>query len=173
MNRPHFRTVTTFMAALLLAGGLAFASAPAASANEFHHGHCAMKHFQHHGGPIGFLLIHQDALGLSKGQVEKLSDLRLAFMKTRIREKAEIRILHMETMKLMMQQRIDTAQVDRNITQILAHKKKIKLAFVDMMASANRVLTPEQYAKAKKLFRKTILRMHEGFAMIGQTAQKG
>ena len=168
------RNVRTFMAAALLVAGLLFSTTQVASANEFKHGH-ACERFHHmmlHGGPVGFYLLNQDALGLTKSQVGKLSDLKLSFAKTFIREKSEIRILHLENMKLLMHRRVDTAQVHKNVNAILGHKKKIKLAFVDMISNANRVLTPEQFQKSKKLFRAMILRMHAGRAQGGNAIHK-
>ena len=147
--------MTTKRFAWLLAGVIFLASQvaqpTAARAHMMHHGHM---------GPIGFYLMNQDRLGLSSDQTKKLMDLKMTFMKTKIMEKARIHVLHMETMGLMMHRNIDVNQVQKNMDKVLAHKKKIMRAFVAMVASAHKVLTPEQYAKVKKLWREMM--MHHG-----------
>ena len=132
-------------------------------ASQVAHPTAARAHMMHHGhmGPIGFYLMNQDRLGLSSDQTKKLMALKMAFMKTKIMEKARIHVLHMETMSLMMRHNIDVNQVQKNMDSVLSHKKKIMRAFVTMVAGAHKVLTDEQFAKAKKLWREMMM-MHHG-----------
>lgn len=141
--------------AFALALTLGLSQPGTASANMGHHG------MMHHGGPIAFYLMNQDRLGLSQDQVNKLSALKMAFMKTMVMEKAHIRVLHMETMGLMMQHHIDTNKVKANMDAVLKHKRTIMRAYLTMIDGAHRTLTADQFAKAKKLWREMIM-MHHG-----------
>lgn len=118
----------------------------------------------HHGGPIAFYLMNQDRLGLTPDQVKKLSTLKMDFMKTMIMEKARIHVLHMETMALMMHHRIDVSKAKSNMDAILNHKRAIMHAYLTMISGAHRVLTADQFATAKKLWRQMMM-MHHGMMM--------
>ena len=146
----------TLALALLLSFGLL--SPGTARANMYHHG------MVHHGGPIAFYLMNQDRLGLTPDQVKKLSSLKMDFMKTMIMEKARIHVLHMETMALMMHHRIDVNKASSNMDAILKHKRTIMHAYLTMISGAHRVLTADQFATAKKLWRQMMM-MHHGMTM--------
>jgi len=131
-----------------------------ARAGMHHHG------MMMHGGPIGFYLMNQDRLGLTQDQVQKLSKLKMDFMKTMILEKAQIKVLHMETMALMMKHHVDTEKVLGNMDKAMKHKRTIMHACVTMIAKAHAVLTADQFNSAKKLWREMMM-MHHGMKMHG------
>ncbi len=132
---------------------------PEAKADMEHH--AMMMRMMMHGGPVTFYLMNQDRIGLSKDQVKKLSDLKSTFRKTAILEKAQIKVLHLDVMKDMMHRKINTKEVREDMDKILAHKKKIMDAYLDMIAKAHLTLSPEQFSKVKKLWRETMM-MHHG-----------
>ncbi len=150
--RKGFASSLLVLALVLFVGLLAPGTA---RANMGHHG------MMHHGGPVAFYLMNQDRLGLTSDQVKKLSTLKMTFLKTAIMEKARIRVLHIQTMALMMHHHIDVEKAGSNMDAILAHKKKIMHAYLTMMAGAHKVLTAEQFTKAKKLWREMMM-MHHG-----------
>ncbi|MHB1286048.1 MAG: hypothetical protein ACYCYP_05705 [Leptospirales bacterium] len=130
-----------------------------ASANMDHHE--MMKKMMMHGGPVAFYLMNQDHLGLTRDQVRKLSDLKSTFQETAIMEKAHIKVLHLDVMRDMMHRKIDTADVRKDMSEILAHKKKIMDSYLNMVARAHMILTPEQFETVKKLWREMMM-MHHG-----------
>lgn len=143
--------LTMLMAVMLLLPALA--TPPSARA---HMSHGMMMH----GGPVAFYLMNRDGLGLKSDQVQKLQSIRMGFMKMAIMEKARIKVLHFETMALMMKHHIDTDAVKANMDKILAHKKVMMRAYVMMVAKAHDVLTGDQFLKAKTLWRQHIAMMH-------------
>jgi hypothetical protein len=149
------KSIIASLFVLALATFSALATPVDARAGMHHHG------MMMHGGPIGFYLMHQDQLGLTPDQVRKLSKLKLDFMKTMIRERAQIKLLHLDTMALMMRHHINVQKVDRNMDLVLSHKKTIMHACTAMIANAHAVLTDDQFLTAKKLWREMML-MHHG-----------
>ena len=123
--------------------------------------HAMMMRMMMHGGPVTFYLMNRDRLGLSRDQARKLSDLKASFRKTAIMEKARIKVLHLDVMKDMMHRKIDTGEVRKDMDRILAHKKKIMDSYLDMIAKAHLILSPQQFEKVKKLWRETMM-MHHG-----------
>lgn len=138
------------------------------------HGHHGCVGHHGHGGPIGFYLMNQDQLGLSKKQVDRLVALKVSFMKTKIMEKAQIKVLHVEIMQLMMQRNVDVKAVQEKVSKVLAHKRRIMNAKVQAIADAHRVLTAQQYEMVKAMWRE-MMRMHHGLMphhpMMGHPAQ--
>ncbi len=126
-----------------------------------HAGEGPRHHMMMHGGPVGFLLLHQDDLGLNHEQVVKLSRIKMDFFKIMIMERARIKVLKLQNMMLMMHRGFDTAKARENNEQILSHKKKIMDGCVRMLSEAGKTLTPEQFEKAKKLMRQMIVMHHE------------
>ena len=155
---------------IAIAAGLVLLTASPAWA----HGHHGCMGHHEHGGPIGFYLMNQDQLGLSKKQVDRLVALKMDFMKTKIMERAPIRVLHVEAMALMMHHNVNVKAVQDKVSKILAHKRKIMDAKVQTIAEAHRVLTAQQYQMVKEMWRE-MMRMHHGLMphhpMMGHPAQ--
>ncbi|MHB1606842.1 MAG: hypothetical protein ACYCTV_10725 [Leptospirales bacterium] len=146
---------------LLLAGIVLVGLTGVSNARADMNHHAMMMKMMMHGGPVTFYLMNQDRLGLSKDQVKKLSDLKDAFRKTVIMEKAKIKVLHLDVMKDMMHRKIDTGEVRKDMDQILIHKKKIMDSYLNMIAKAHLVLSPKQFEKVRKLWREMMM-MHHG-----------
>ncbi len=140
-----------------------FSGTPKAEAGMMHHCHGHM-HMIMHGAPIPFYLMNQDKLGLSKDQVRKLIHLRMGFRKVAIMEKARIKVIHEDVKSEMMKKNIDTSDVKKDINRIVDHKKKVMDSYVEMVANAHKVLTPEQFEKVRKLWREMMM-MHHGMMM--------
>jgi hypothetical protein len=132
---------------------------PGTARADMHH-HAMMMH----GGPIAFYLINQDRLGLTSDQVQKLQNLKMNFMKTMILEKAQIKVIHIETMALMMKYHVDVDRVNHSMDALLKHKRTIMHSYTSMIAKAHSILTDEQFTSAKKLWRETMM-MHHGMMM--------
>lgn len=144
---------SVMLMALVLFSGLVFPEN--ARADMSHHG------MMMHGGPVDFYLMNQDKLSLTPSQVEKLTHLKMDFMKAMIMEKAQIRVLHMETMMLMMKHHVDTGKAEANMDAIMKHKRTIMRSFVSMVAKAHSVLTDDQFMTARKLWRQMMMMHHE------------
>ncbi len=139
---------------------LGFSGVSKAEAGMMHHCHGHM-HMIMHGAPIPFYLMNQDRLGLTQDQVHKLIHLKMVFRKTAIMEKARIKVIHEDVRVEMMKKDIDASDVKKDINRIVEHKKKIMDSYVEMVSSAHKVLTPEQFDKVKKLWREMMM-MHHG-----------
>lgn len=156
MNFRKSAQMLILLAGIVLVG---LTGVPNARADMEHH--AMMMKMMMHGGPVTFYLMNQDRIGLSKDQVKKLSDLKGAFRKTAIMEKAQIKVLHLDIMKDMMHRKIDTGEVRKDMDQVLVHKKKIMDSYLNMIAKAHLVLSPKQFEKVKKLWREMMM-MHHG-----------
>ena len=157
MRKSPFAALATSFA---LAAGLVIAPAPSpAMAHGMHHR--MMKRMIMHGGPIPFYLMNQDRLKLSPDQVKSLVDLKTSFEKKAIMERASIHVLKIDIMGLMRQRKIDTTKAGRDLDRIAEKKKSLMKAFVSVVAQAHTILTPEQFAESKKLWRQMILAHHQ------------
>ena len=151
-----FRRFAHFFLGLSVFCLLGFVGVSPASAHMHHHGDMMMQ-----GGPIPFYLMNPDRIGLSKDQVAKLLKLKEIFLKTAIMEKARIRILHLDIMEHMMHHKIDTSAVQKDMDQILSHKRTLMHGYLAMISRAHAILTAQQFEKVKSLWREMMMMQHE------------
>jgi Spy/CpxP family protein refolding chaperone len=99
------------------------------------------------------MLRHEEALGLSEEQVERIQVIMGETQKRLIRDEADIDVLGVDLMRELRKPAIDV-QAARSILDKQYEAKKAKAsALVQSLADLKATLTPEQYAKLKELYR--------------------
>ncbi|MBZ0165249.1 MAG: Spy/CpxP family protein refolding chaperone [Candidatus Omnitrophica bacterium] len=111
-----------------------------------------------------FFLMHQEELGLSEDQVKQIKGLALATKKTVIAKQAEIDIVKTDLHAAMWEESPDAAAVRSLVAKKYDLKKEKALAVTDALLQLKTVLTPEQKAKAKTVW-KTMRNDHKSRRM--------
>ena len=102
----------------------------------------------------GMILSNKEELGLSDEQVNKVKELKMNTKKDLIRKDAEIEILALEIKSEMWKDPADTVAVNKLVDKKYDLKKETTKALVAGCAALKDVLTKDQKAKLKELWKK-------------------
>jgi Spy/CpxP family protein refolding chaperone len=103
---------------------------------------------------------HQEELGVSDEQLQKIIDLKMALKKDKIKMEAEIETLKIDIHALLSKDKIDVNAVNALVDQKYETKKSISKQTVNAYAQLKDVLTVEQKEKLKDLYQKKM--SHKG-----------
>lgn len=101
------------------------------------------------------MLRHEEALGLSEEQTERIQVIMAETRKRLIRDEAEIDVLHVDLMRELRKPTIDVQMARSVLDKQYEVKKGKAVALVQSLADLKATLTPEQYATLKELYRKS------------------
>lgn len=155
---------TALIATLAATLGIGFAGQAAAHGNEgrgfkSHHGGFG------HGGRggrirafgakplISIALGRRDELKLTPAQVQKLTDLRDGFMKRHIRERAEMKIMHLDLRRALDAEKVDLADVEKLTRAISKKRTDLRIARLRAIDAGKGILTAEQQKQLRTLVR--------------------
>jgi len=106
-------------------------------------------------GKHGFHIIkYSEELGLSKKQVEKIKEIKLAYNKENIDLRAEIEVLALDLNEFHQDDSIGMDRITKKIRQMMSNKGDMKIAKFQMIKDVREVLTPEQGKKVKEIMQK-------------------
>lgn len=151
LKRFHTRLWSTvaFLAGLmLLAGGLTFPSEARADGgwgHSSHHGQRGHKDFVGHA--LRGLLHGQKDLNLTEEQVGKIKAIAMDYTKTRIRDKAEVKLAEVDVRAQVFDEKADLTSIETAMRKAENAKTTLRLDAVKAMRAAKAVLTPEQQEK--------------------------
>ncbi|MFC1576484.1 Spy/CpxP family protein refolding chaperone [Candidatus Omnitrophota bacterium] len=100
------------------------------------------------------MLSNKDELGLTDAQVKKVKELKVKTKKDLIKKKAEIDIVALDIKAQMWEDPIDTATINKLIDKKYNLKKEKAKSLVDAYATLKGLLTEEQKAKMKEVYKK-------------------
>ena len=130
---------------------------------------------QHHRGMHGSqpfvsqtfrsLLRHAGELGLSEEQITKLNALMTDYSKTRIRDKADVKLAEVDVRTLAHDQKAEMSAIETAVHKSEAAQAKLRLDGIRAVREASATLTPEQREK----WRSTRAVMHADVPSQGQT----
>jgi Spy/CpxP family protein refolding chaperone len=101
-----------------------------------------------------FYLSCADELGLTEDQVEKIKGLKMGVKKELIRKESELEILKLDIESALREKQIDVKAVNALVDKKYEIAKAKTKFLVQSLADLKRVLSEEQHAKAKSLWRK-------------------
>jgi len=110
-----------------------------------HHGHRGHKDFVGHA--LRRLLHKQKDLNLSEEQVGKIKSIATDYAKTRIRDKAEVKLAEVDVRALIFDEKSDLGSIETAMRKAESAKTTLRLDAVKAMRAAKAVLTPEQREK--------------------------
>ena len=126
------------------------------------------QHFVSHA--FHSLLRHAKELGLSDEQVTKLKSLITDYKKTRIRDKADMKLAEVDVLTLAHDEKADMSAIESAVHKSEAAQAKLRLDGIRALRAASAVLTPEQREK----WRSSRTVMHaEGEGHSGQQGEAG
>jgi periplasmic protein CpxP/Spy len=93
------------------------------------------------------LLQHAKDLGLSEEQVTKLKAMMTDYRKTRIRDKAEVKLAEVDVRTLAHDQKAEMSAIESAVRKSEAARAKLRLDGIRAVREASATLTPEQREK--------------------------
>jgi len=99
---------------------------------------------------------NQEKLGISDKQLNKVKDLKLALKKEIIRKDADIEILKIDIKSLLYADKINVGAINKLIDQKYDAKKAKSKKTVESYAQLKKILSEEQQAKLKSLWKKNV-----------------
>ena len=168
MSIINARILPTFVIGALLIGVPAFVHAEPdrsmhrAYDGQQHRGRHGNQHFVGH--TFHSLLRHAKELGLSEEQVTKLKALRTDYTKTRIRDKADVKLAEVDVRALAHDQKAEMSAIETAVRKSEAAQAKLRLDGIRAVREASATLTPEQREK----WRSTRAVMHADVPSQGQ-----
>ena len=99
------------------------------------------------------MLRHEETLGLSEEQVERIQVIMAETQKRLIRDEAEIDVLNVDLMRELHKPAIEVQAARTILDKQYEVKKGKAVALVQSLADLKATLTPEQYTKLKALYR--------------------
>jgi Spy/CpxP family protein refolding chaperone len=145
------RTLPMFVIGVLLLGFPGFVHAN--SDHMRHRGYDAqhqrgMHDSQHFvGQTFRSLLRHSTELGLSGEQVTKLKSLMTDYYRTRIRDKADVKLAEVDVRTLVHDQKAEMSAIENAVHKSEAAQAKLRLDGIRAVREASATLTPEQREK--------------------------
>ena len=134
---------------MLVAGGLTFppeGRADGGSGHFAHHGHRG-HHKDFVGHALRGLLHGQKDLNLSEEQVGKIKAIAIDYTKTRIRDKAEVKLAEVDVRAQVFDDKAELTSIESAMRKAESAKTTLRLDAVKAMRAAKAVLTPEQREK--------------------------
>ena len=161
MSITSARILPMFVIGALLMGVPAFVQAePIRTMHGGYDGrhHGGMQHDSQHFVSHTFrsLLRHSRELGLSEEQVTKLKALMTDYSKTRIRDKADVKLAEVDVRTLAHDQKAEMPAIENAVHKSEAARAKLRLDGIKAVREATGTLTPEQREK----WRSTRAMMH-------------
>jgi len=153
MSVPKVRTLPMFIIGVLLLGFPAFVHADPDQMR--HRGYDAQRQYQRGmhdrqhfvGQTFRGLLRHAKDLGLSQEQVTKLKALMTDYRKTRIRDKAEVKLAEVDVRTLAHDPKAEMSAIESAVHKSEAAQAKLRLDGIRAVREASATLTPEQREK--------------------------
>ena len=151
LNRVWIRSwgfMALMVGAMLLAGGLILPPEGRADGGKgfsSHHGQRGHKDFVGHA--LRRLLHDQKDLNMSEEQVGKIKAISLDYAKTRIRDKAEVKLAQVDVRALVFDEKAEISSIEAAMRKAESAKTTLHLDAVKAMRAAKAVLTPEQIEK--------------------------
>ena len=93
------------------------------------------------------LLRHAKDLALTDEQVTKLKSLMTEYKKTRIRDKADVKLAHVDVRALAHDEKADMAAIESAVNKLQGAQAKMLMDGIKAVRAASATLTPEQREK--------------------------
>jgi len=175
MINIHRLTIPTLLVGVMLIGLPAFVQAEPTQGMQrgYESGHRRGGPDRSHmvGHTIFSLLRHAKDLSLSDEQVTKLKSLMTEYKKTRIVDKADVKLAHVDVRALVHDEKADMAAIEGAVHKLEVAKTKMLLDGIRALRAASATLTPEQREKLRSGQRS----MHaegEGISMYGENSER-
>jgi protein CpxP len=123
-------------------------------------------HFSSTGHYLRHLLRHQDEIGLSEEQVNRLKAIQLDLDKTRIRTEAEMLVAERELASMVEDGKTDLPAIEAKLKQREGLGTALRMAAIKAKRDAVGLLNPDQLKKEKIELEKM---MHEHMGRSGMT----
>jgi len=101
----------------------------------------------------------RERVGISAEQAAKIQGQQAAFAKSRVRDRADLRVKQMDLRQLMAAEKPDRAAIDKKLREISEVRLAAQQLAVERRLAMREAITPEQKEKMKQLFRE---RMRDG-----------
>ena len=101
-----------------------------------------------------FLLDNTDELNLTPEQVKTITDIKMQVKKSAIRQGSGMEIFMLDTHSKLSEDVVDVTGINAMIDQGMSEMSAATKANVESYAALKSVLTPEQLAKAKEIWKK-------------------
>ena len=101
-----------------------------------------------------FVLRHHKALGLSDEQIKKIKSLKRETKKKTIRIQAEIDIAEIDLKAMKYAEEVDMTKIAEVMRAIAVNKAEIKIAWMQYKVDSKAVLSDEQRAQLKEIYKK-------------------
>jgi Spy/CpxP family protein refolding chaperone len=99
------------------------------------------------GHTFSSLLRHAKDLGLTDEQITKLKSLMTEYKKTRIRDKADVKLARVDVRALAHDEKADMAAIESAVNKLQGAQAKMLLDGIKAVRAASATLTPEQREK--------------------------
>ena len=101
-----------------------------------------------------FYLENWEEIGLSEEQVDSIKGIKLWFKKQMVRGQADMEIMMLDMKAKLGEENIDVEGLNAMIDEGMAGMAKSAKASVEAYAKLRAILTPDQIAKAKEIWKK-------------------
>lgn len=101
-----------------------------------------------------FLLCNKEAIGLTDEQVKTINGIKIDAKRAAIRDTADMEIMMLDMKAKLMEDKVDVEGLSAMVDQGMSGMAKNAKASIQNYAKLKSVLTPEQMAKAKEIWKK-------------------
>ena len=125
-----------------------------------------MRHHRRHRG-VAMILRNptlRERVGISAEQAARIQGQQAAFAKSRVRDRADLRVKQMDLRQLMAAEKPDRAAIDKKLREISEVRLAAQQLAVEHRLAMREAITPEQKEKMKQLFRERMRDDREGRA---------
>jgi len=123
-----------------------------------------MRHHRRHRG-VAMILRNptlRERVGISAEQAARIQGQQAAFAKSRVRDRADLRVKQMDLRQLMAAEKPDRAAIDKKLREISEVRLAAQQLAVEHRLAMREAITPEQKEKMKQLFRERMRDDREG-----------
>lgn len=101
----------------------------------------------------------RERVGISAEQAAKIQGQQAAFAKSRVRDRADLRVKQIDLRQLMAAEKPDRTAIDKKLRELSEVRLAAQQSAVEHRLAMREAITPEQKEKMKQLFRE---RMRDG-----------
>ena len=120
---------------------------------------------RHRGRGVAMILRNpalRERVGISVEQAAKIQGQQAAFAKSRVRDRADLRVKQMELQQLMAAEKPDRTAIDKKLSEMSEVRLAAQKSAAEYRLAMREAITPEQKEKLKQLFRERLRDGREG-----------
>tara|TARA_B100000029_G_scaffold66430_4_gene59280 strand:- start:7573 stop:8043 length:471 start_codon:yes stop_codon:yes gene_type:complete len=100
---------------------------------------------------LNLALRHSTRVGLNKSQISKLRSLRTNFRKSKIMNRARIRIMKIDLSSLIRTEPMNMKEIQKLVQRITSQKEIMWISLIKTIAKTKNILTSKQLEEIKKI----------------------